>query len=220
MLEETVLLLTTTVNVQQHKCLLYQADKQDRINTYIKSIAQWLEKTNFKIVIVENSGHNFEELIHLFSKYPNRIEFIGFCENELQEARFLTNNNSKGASEIFSINYAFNRSSLIKNATFIIKVTGRFFIPEFQDYLANFNFSNYDVLIQYDPERCEIVGCHKNNFHHIFNNDLLDENGKYMGHVEYVYRYKCSLYKNVIRCKPFPIEPTCRGGVNQMVHYV
>jgi hypothetical protein len=220
MTKEIVLLLTTTVNVQPHKCYIYQTNKEERIKTYMKAIVQWLEKTNFKIVLVENSGHQFEEITHLLKQYCGRFEFIGFCENELKEAQFLANNNSKGASEIFSINYAFNHSLLLQKADFIIKVTGRYFIPEFQDYLSTFDVFNYDVLTQYDVNSCEIVGCHKKHFNHIFNNDLFDENGQYMGHVEYVYRYKCSLYKNVIRCKPFSIEPTCRGGVNQIHYYL
>ena len=219
--KEIVLLLTSTVNVQPHKCFLYQKNKEKRVKSYLKSISQWLQKTNFNIVLVENSGYKFEELKDFFSQYRHRFEFISFCETNIEEAKFLENNNSKGASEIFSINYAFKNSTLLKDAGFIVKITGRYFIPDFENYLAGFtDILNYDVLTQYDVDSCEIVGCNKKHFDHIFNNDLLDENGQYMGHVEYVYKHKCSLYKNAIRCIPFPIEPTCKGGTPQIHHYL
>jgi len=206
------ILLTTTVTIQKHKCYLYQTNKDERKNTYLKTILKWLNETNFNIVLVENSGYKFEELQFLLEKYKSRFEIITFCESENEDAKFLEINNSKGASEIYSINYAYNNSNLLKNSYFIIKVTGRYFIPEFQEYISNFDMNNYDVLTQNDVERCEIIGCHIKHFADIFNNNLLNEDGVYTGHVEYVYKYRCSLYKNALKLKIFQIEPTQRGG--------
>ena len=54
------IILTTTVNVTKHSA--FQIDKQDRISTYLKSIRLWLKNTNLNIIVIENSGHEFEEL--------------------------------------------------------------------------------------------------------------------------------------------------------------
>jgi hypothetical protein len=214
------LLLTSTVNIRPHKCYLYQKNKEDRIYTYLKSIFDWLIDTSFNIVLVENSGYEFKELNYLLEKYKYRFELIVYSEEELESARFLDNNNSKGASEVYSINYAYNHSYLLQNSDFIIKITARYFIPELQSYLSNYNLSEYDVLTQNDFNRCEIVGCHSKHFSKIFDNNLLDETGEYVGHVEFVYRYRCSLYPKIIRCKVFHIEPTQRGGTPEIYNTI
>ena len=56
------LILTTTVHVYKHKSHIYQIDSEERVQTYTKSILQWLTKTSFNIVLVENSGYDFKEL--------------------------------------------------------------------------------------------------------------------------------------------------------------
>ena len=214
------ILLTSTINIQSHKCYLYQTNKEERRNTYLKSILKWLNETDFNIVLVENSGYKFDELKYLLEKHKSRFEIITFCEANMENAKFLENNNSKGSSEIYSINYAYDNSDLLKKATFIIKVTGRYFIPDFQNYLSNFDMNNYDVLTQNDVNKCEIVGCHINHFSDIFNNNLLNEDGIYTGHVEYVYKYRCSLYNNVLHLKVFQIEPTQRGGTPEIYNTI
>ena len=54
------IILTTTVHVTKNSA--FQVDKMERINTYLKSIHLWLKKTDFNIIVVENSGYSFEEL--------------------------------------------------------------------------------------------------------------------------------------------------------------
>jgi len=209
------ILLTSTVNVQ-NKNYLFQTNKEERLNTYLKSIKQWLDNTTFNVVLVENTGYQFEELNDYLIKYKGRFQIIYFEENKLNEAKYLKNNNSKGASEIFAINYAFNHSKLLQNSIFIIKITARYFVPELQNYLEDYDLNKYDALRQNDINRCEIVGTHIKNFKKVFDLKILDENGKYNGHVEAVFRYRISLLNNIITCKKFIIEPTQRGGLNQV----
>lgn len=109
----TTIILTSTINVNPCKSYVFQRDKIQRIETYLKSILQWLSKTNFNIVLVENSGHLYEELKNEKELYKNRFEVITFDETHLEEANYLKNNNSKGASEMFAINYAYHHSKLI-----------------------------------------------------------------------------------------------------------
>ena len=215
MIKNVSIILTATVHIQNKSCL-FQLNKQERINIYEKSIKQWLEKTNFNIIVVENSGHRFSNLNNFLEKYKDRFEIISFNEKNIKEAEYLKNNNSKGASEIFAINYAYNNSKIINKSLFIIKITCRYFIPELENYLSNYDINNFNALTQNNINRCEIVGSHINNFHIIFNKYLINENGKYEGHVENIYKYRINnLFKNVIRCKQFSIEPTQRGGKNE-----
>lgn len=208
-----VILLTTTVNVQK-KDFIFQTDKKERLNTYIKSIRQWLVKTNFHIVIVENSGYLFDELTNEFPRYKDRFEIITFDENI--DAPHLVNHGSKGDSELFSINYAFDKSQILKSANFIIKITGRYFIPNFEAYILNLNLGDFDCLRQNDQRRCEIVGSHIKNFHTIFYKDPIDKHGKYNGHVETIYMERISQFGKIFACKVLDIEPTQRGGLSQI----
>jgi len=210
------IILTSTVNINKKKSYLYQIDKNERINTYLKSILQWLNKTNFNIILVENSGYNFDELNYEKDKYKNKFEVISFKETEISDAKYLMNNDSKGASEIFAINYAFKNSKLIKNidkSNFIIKITARYFIPELEQYLSNYNLDEYDCLTQNNRNRCEMVGSHVNNFKDIFNINLLNKNNVYDSLIENIWKYRTSKYNKILICKEFSIESTQRGGL-------
>jgi hypothetical protein len=202
--------LTCTVYVNYTKWCLYQTDASERIQTYLKSIQQWLKKTNFNIVVVENSGYTFPELDEEKEMYKDRFEVITL--DETIEPTHLRNSPSKGESEMFSIYYAFKTSKI--RSSFMIKVTGRFFIPELEEYLMQQDLTNYECLTQHDRNRCEMVGCQSTHFSHIFNIEL-DYIEGYIGHIEDIWKLRTSKYKN-FACKVFDIEPTMRGGVNEV----
>ena len=203
----TTIILTTTVNVRDTIHWVYQKDPRSRIETYLSSILKWLYNTNFNIVLVENSGYNFNELDKEKQKFKDRFEMIVFDETKLDEAKFIHNAGSKGRHEIFAINYAFNNSKIISSSKFIIKISGRFYIPEFEKYLNNYELNNYDCLVQNDRDRCEVVGSHRNNFAHIFN-IYIDQD-----HIENVWKERTSLYNKILICKIFQIDETQRGGL-------
>jgi hypothetical protein len=205
----TTIILTTTVHIHDNIKLIYQVDPTTRINTYLKSILQWLNNTQFNIVLVENSGYNFHELDEEKEKFKDRFEVIVFDDSKLSDTEFIRNSNSKGRHEIFAINYAFNHSKLLKTSNFIIKITGRFFIPEFEEYLKKYNLNKYDCLVQNDRDRCEVVGSHYNNFLDIFN-IYIDQD-----HIENVWKSRTSSYTNILLCKIFTIDETQRGTVNE-----
>jgi len=200
------IILTCTVYVNYKKWCLYQNDANVRIQTYLKSIQQWLNNTQFYIVVVENSGYTFPELDEEKEMYKDRFEIITL--DETIEPPHLRNHSCKGVSELFSIYYAFKTSKI--RSSFMIKVTGRFFIPELEEYLMQQDLTNYECLTQHDRNRCEMVGCQSTHFLDIFNIEL-DKN--YKGHIEDIWKLRTSNYKN-LSCKVFDIEPTMRGGVN------
>jgi hypothetical protein len=190
----TTVILTTTVYVQ-NKSFIYQTDPEERIKNYNDSINKW-KNTNLKIVIVENSGYPFDQFKQFVS---DRFEIISFNESEIN-----TPNDSKGLSELFSINYAFKNSKIIKNGDFIVKITGRYFVPEFE----NINLKDYQAICQNDYRRCEIVGCSYNNFEKVF---------KYqtdVPHIEFLYESRIQKLDKILILKKMKISPTCMGGFN------
>jgi len=211
----TTLILTSTVNVNLRKECVFQTDVNSRIETYLKSVLQWLKNTNFNIVLVENSGYNFDELSNEKEIYKNRFEVITFMESELEEAAFLKNNDSKGNSEVFAINYVYRNSKLIKSSNFIIKITARFYIDELEEYLSQFDLDKYDCLTQNNRDRCEMIGSHYKNFSYIFNIYLVDDAYRYDRCIERIWKFRTLKYKNVLVCKSFKIEKTQRGGVDR-----
>jgi hypothetical protein len=215
-----IIILTSTVNVNLHKNCIFQTSKHERVQTYLTSVLQWLYNSDLDIILVENSNYNFDELCHEKEIFKNRFEVIVFNENNLDEAKYLENNNSKGASEMFSINYAFQNSKLIKENQFIIKVSGRFFIPELEKFLLDYELNSYDCLTQYDRDRCEMVGTHYKNFSHIFNINLINENNEYEGHVENIWKLRTSFFNNILICKSFTIIPTQRGGLDEFFYNI
>lgn len=207
------IILTTTVNVNYNKCCIFQHDKHSRLEVYLKSIKQWLTKTNFNIILVENSGYHYDELNPEKELYKDRFEVIAFQEHEIPEANYLRYNGSKGASEFFAIDYVYRNSKLIHLSKFVIKVTGRYFIDELESYLSNFHLDDYECLVQHNRDRCEMVGSHYKNFMGVFNTSLY-MHGVYSEHVEDIWKTRTSDFQHILVCKEFTIEKTKRGGID------
>jgi hypothetical protein len=206
-------------------------NSDERRDCYLKAIKQWLEKTTFKICLVENSGYTFSELTEEFNLYQDRFEIISYNESEIPELLPLFHNNSKGSSELYSIDYAYNYSKFKSTTDFVIKITGRYFIPDLEPFLIEncikdrskerglYNSSNRIMaLIQNCNLRCELVGSHVDLFSFIFSKNLCNFDGGFYGHVESVYCSRIKLLNpaNVLTCNEFKIEPTIRGGVNDV----
>ncbi len=224
------IILTSTVAINPKKRFIYDTDGNSRLNTYVKSIKQWLDKTSFKIVLVENSGHKFPELEEYFEKYKERFELISFREEDIDNDTFdsvgaqavrLPDDylyTSKGTSEMFAIYYAYQQSRLTKTAKFIIKITCRYFVQDFENFLKNINPDDYFALRQNNSDNCEIVGSHVNNISDIFMpGHFRNSDGKWHHHIESVYKDRILTRvpeERVIVCDVFQIEPTQQGGCN------
>ena len=203
----TTLILTSTVNVHNRICWMFQRDPIDRIQTYLSSVLKWLDNTQFNIVLVENSGYTFNELDEYKVKYKDRFEVIVFDETKLEEAGFLQHSTSKGIHEMFAINYALNNSKLVQSANFIIKITARYYILELEDYLNQYDLDKYDCIVQNNRDRCEMVGSHAKHFSHIF-----DMYHIYTNHIENEWKRRTTECKNILVCKIFQIDETICGG--------
>ena len=221
------IILTSTVNVNHSKSHLVQIKAEDRIATYIKSVKQWLEHTPLRICLVENSGYSFPELKEEKEKYKDRFDVISYTENQLTNSQHLINNSSKGSSELLAINIA-KQHGKIKDCLFFIKITARFFIPEFYNYLIENEFDKRVVyngcsktilgIRQNNADRCELLGCSERVFQFLFNPSLTDDLKRIHLHVESVYkhRFECLNQEMMFVCKEFKIEPTQRGGAPEL----
>ena len=162
-MSDTLIILTTTVNVfNVHK--VFQKSSSERLQTYISSINKWL-KTDFKIVVVDNSGYTFSEIIptknlHVISYYYNNIDVQ-------EKDKFILFSNEKGHHEMLAINYAFNHIPNEWKYEKIFKLTGRYFIPNFKQYIDNipqealYYIQNRDVM-------CELYGGKRENVIDLF----------------------------------------------------
>jgi hypothetical protein len=228
-MNDIAIILTTTVHVNGSKAHIFQKNPMERVNIYLKSIRQWLEKTDFKIIVVENSGYPFDELKELLEKYSHRFDVVKYNESEKDESFFQQHlakclfiktdylYTSKGASELLAINHAKTSSRLIKNASYIFKVTGRYFIPTLQHYLTKeINIYAYNAFRQNNSHRCEILGVHKNYYDDVFvvNGMYCKKCALYHHHSEDLLEHRISFIpENKINSFPvFQIEPTKSGA--------
>lgn len=199
------ILLTTTVHINNKIPLLYQKNKQERVDTYLKSIEKWLTYTSLPIVVVENSGYTFPEI-----KSPN-LEIIAFDSKDYKYGK--GQKGSKGVHEAFSILYALKHSIFLKNCSHFVKVTGRYFIPSFEPLLRSIPYS-CKAIRQHDTTRCEVVGCKKSIGPSLFELPMKLKN-KLESHVESVYQERINQLSPVVTLPMLKITPTKRGGVNE-----
>ncbi len=225
-----LIILTTTVYINPNKTFLYQKGQEERLKTYLNSIRKWMEETSFNILVVENSGYEFKELDEYKEKYGDRFDFVSYIEKDIVHEDFYTNQ-SKGISELFAIQLGYNKSKFFEKVEFIMKVTGRYFIPGFYDYLLNNNFfvrckvtghpyvqNEILVLRQNNQKRCELFGCNNKIFDFIFSFSTHCNNGGcYLG-IEDVIEKRIKMINPdyIFICKQLYIEPTQQGGINNI----
>lgn len=224
------IILTCTVHVNLKKYYIHMSNHTERLNIYLKSIKQWLDESNFKIVIVDNSGYTFPELNDYIDKYTDRFEIVSFVEKDIEDEVFIEAGalalkladhhlyTSKGTSEMFAIYYACQNSRLINKSKFVIKITGRYFVKELEHFLRNVNPDDYSALRQNASHNCEIVGCHVNAISQVFMPaHFVCSDGLYHHHIEALYEKKLLTRfptERILVCDVFQIEPTQIGGGN------
>jgi hypothetical protein len=203
-----------TVNINSNIKLLTIKDSNERLDIYIRTIKKWLYNTNIKVVIVENSGYNFKELEYEKEFFKDRFEIISFNENEIFPE--ITFDKSKGTHELYSIRYANENSHLIKNSDFIIKITGRYFIPYLENFISNYNLSNYRILCQFFTNYCEILGCNKQYFNTLFNKNKLNS------HIEtsYYERINSNEKSKILKCPILKVLTVKQGGTGYIINYL
>lgn len=117
---------------------LQRKDIDQRLDDYKKTLEKYLRNTDLKILFVENSNQNCEELFKdLIQKHTNRVEFISFDGNQTSFSK------GKGHGEKISILYALNNSKLYTNELFFYKVSGRYYSPDIQKFIKKIDTTNF-----------------------------------------------------------------------------
>lgn len=132
-----VILLTATVRPNGMSYTKLQ-DIKERKNQYLKALYFYLNNTNLRIVFCENSGYNiFNEIDKNTS---DRVEYITFNGNNYEPSF------GKGFGESRIIKYAIENSTFIKEADYIIKITGRIIINNINEILQQINKYRQNLL--------------------------------------------------------------------------
>lgn len=117
--KNTVLLLTSCINPGGMSYTVLQ-DKEERKSQYKKAIRFYLEHTKYRIVFCDNSGEDLKEMEEIF--VDSRLELLSFHGNDYDKSL------GKGYGEFGILQYAFQHSRFIKEATTVVKITGRLIV--------------------------------------------------------------------------------------------
>jgi hypothetical protein len=126
-----VLLLTGTVNVNAMS-FTKLTDSNTRKNDYVRAVRHYLDRFPFPVVLVENSG---EPMALHFEKdiASGRLEVLGFEGNNYDPDL------GKGYGEMRCIEYAISHSRLIRDESFIFKITGRYVIDNAHRFFSRYS---------------------------------------------------------------------------------
>ncbi|MCI9843863.1 hypothetical protein [Flavobacterium pectinovorum] len=111
--KNVIILLTACVNPKGMSFTKLQ-DADERIKQYSNALKFYLEETDFNIVIVENTLYEKG-----FDVDDKRVEYLTFDGNNYDKSL------GKGYGEALIIEHALEKSTFLKNADYIIKITGR-----------------------------------------------------------------------------------------------
>lgn len=138
-----VLLLTGTITPQV-SFKMTARDPSQRLSEYVKSIEWYLKNTSYKIVFGENSGFvQFKE--ELGNVDENRFEFICFKDEKLID--------SAGYQEWEILKQVKDKSKFIKDASIIIKGTGRLILTNINCVMRQFKLKHRSVFCgHYAPD--------------------------------------------------------------------
>lgn len=117
MYNDIVILLTACVDPGGMINTLLQ-DIEVRKQQYLEAIGFYLKETKYNIVFCENTDADFYDEIEAVEKY-DRLEYITFFGNDYDKKR------GKAYGEGRIIKYAMENSRFLKDAAYVIKVTGR-----------------------------------------------------------------------------------------------
>lgn len=141
MRKKTVILLTACISPNGMAFTALQ-DPKERERQYIDAVRFYADSTDYPIVFCNNSGEN---IAPNFLDLKDRVEFLSFFGNDYDK------NLGKGYGEYYILAYAFKNSQFIRQATNLIKITGRLKVKNIQNQIRLssfvFAFSSPYILV-------------------------------------------------------------------------
>jgi hypothetical protein len=122
-----LIFLTACIN-PENMAFTALLDMDRRKKHYIDALNFYIEKTNLKILFVENSG---VDLSYLFQKEikNERLEILTFNGNDHQKSL------GKGVGEMVILEHAIAKSIFFKKSNFLFKITGRYKILNINQFI-------------------------------------------------------------------------------------
>lgn len=203
-------LLTTTVYINTTDYMNDYNSPDSRLQLYIDTINDYIKYTNLTIYVVESSNYSFPE----FKNNPRVKVFTFKTENSIK-----CNDCSATPYEAESILKAFNYFHL-KRYNKIIKVTGKYFIPNMETLIKNippdadifFQNTNENML---GKQNSEIFGC-KTKFLPEIMNKIIENSRRNMNFESTLYsismNYKVYTFPQIILTRPVK-----RSGDNKVM---
>jgi hypothetical protein len=132
-----VILLTTCISPSVYR--INEEEKsietEKRKKIYETQIRKWLDNTSYPIYVVESSGYDFPDI----EKKDNRLKIFTHTIS--------TSLPSSSQCEARSILYALENMNDVDDEDYILKVTGRYFLPNIENSLKNTS-KDKDIFLQ------------------------------------------------------------------------
>jgi hypothetical protein len=122
---------------------------------YNHSLNLWNQDDTIRnhLIAVENSGAKF-------GSRRNYLEVIGFQHNPTYEIKHCKHRTKKmGEHELISLHEAMHRAKRMRNATHVLKVTGRYYIPGLVNLLRGISPEHEIIHMHGYAGGCEVMGC-------------------------------------------------------------
>jgi hypothetical protein len=124
-----VLLITASINI---KATPYVAitDKEERLLQYLIGLISWIKLTDIKTIVFcenTNTSYDFSKIIEFANSQGKTLEVILFQGNDGAQKY------GKGYGEGKIVEYALKNSQYLKDSVDFYKITGRLFVPEFNE---------------------------------------------------------------------------------------
>jgi hypothetical protein len=209
--QNTCILLTSTVYINTTDYKNDYNSPESRLKLYLETINDWLTYTKLPIYIVESSNYSFPE----FANNP-RVKIFTFKSDNTIDCKQC----SATPYEAESILKAFNHFGLSKYEN-IIKVTGKYFIPNMETLIKNIP-PNADIFFQYSDEpelqkqNSEIFGCKTKYLPEIMN-QIITNSQRNINFESTL--FSISRNYTVYRFPPITLKtPVKRSGDNKMMY--
>lgn len=190
-------------NTKPLKCaILLTMYVKGREQLYSNIVYQWLNKTNLDIFIVDSSNQGL----------PITHPRLKYCIFE-QNVPFVNYNPS--IYEVNSILNAFKHFKMFENYDMVIKVTGKYFIP-------NFNLTNIpadaDIIVQKQRDtsfqNTELFAAKPHLFYNIF--QKYNKKMNLEQYISYLYLQKFKMY----RFNAFKLDQSAKRGDGRIITYL
>ena len=164
-----VLTVSVTRTAVRQVCTECDSGMEERRQWFSRSLHLWQQDRRQRDAVVIAENHDPPETLlpnrSYAQEYPN-LELVAFKHNKTvaielceRETPFV------GEHELIALNVARQRSQRIRNATYVVMISGRYYIPSLLDMIAERLTRSTDIITMATVGMgagCSIMGCRNN----------------------------------------------------------